>query len=673
MCQICAEYRPFDPDCAYEPLRAVVVEAADAAANTSTPYTISVGDAFSGNLSFIGDRDWVRISLNQNDTYSVSLAAAGAGAGTLGDAYLRVYDGSGNLLWEDDDSGPGLDSLLQFTAEYTGVYYLEAASFGDSRSGTYRLSVTGPAAPGEQTLVDETVVRDMARFLTHGYWTSVGGESHSFAPGTIRVNLTGLTAEGQQLARWAMEAWEMYANLTFVEVTRSAQITFQHTESGAFARSQWSNGITQTATVNVSLDWIASYGTLLGSYGFGTYIHELGHALGLGHQGPYNGSARFGSDAIFALDSWQMSAMSYFDQVENTNINATRAYYATPQMVDIFAIQQLYGAAGTGTATAGNTIYGFNSNLNTYLGTLSRLLVGQGNPAGVYSGDAVAITLYDAGGNDLLDLSPLTTGMRIDLTPGSFSDVNGGVGNLGIALGTVIENVASGAGNDHITGNMARNLVNAGAGNDTVLAGDGADTVYGGLGDDTLEGGAGSDRLYGEAGNDLLKGDAGNDRLFGGKGRDTLHGGSGDDRLIGGQGADLLYGDGGNDLLFGGDGNDTLYGGSGRDTLYGDAGQDQLYGGAGADVFVWLSASDSLPTNSGRDTVHDFESGLDRLDISALADNLAFVASARGVAGQVWFNARASRLVVDLDGDNAADFQVQFSDGTLVLAADLIL
>ena len=46
------------------------------------------------------------------------------------------------------------------------------------------------------------------------------------------------------------------------------------------------------ATVHISSNWSGGAATGNYSYFFQTYVHETGHALGLGHQGPYNGSAK---------------------------------------------------------------------------------------------------------------------------------------------------------------------------------------------------------------------------------------------------------------------------------------------------------------------------------------------------------------------------------------------
>ena len=57
-------------------------------------------------------------------------------------------------------------------------------------------------------------------------------------------------------------------------------------------------------------------------------------------------------------------------------------------------------------------------------------------------------------------------------------------------------------------------------------------------------------------------------------------------------------------------GNDRLIGSNGAETLYDDLGNDNLYGRGGADVFEFAA-------DGATDSIKDFESGVDRIDISA--------------------------------------------------------
>ena len=61
---------------------------------------------------------------------------------------------------------------------------------------------------------------------------------------------------------------------------------------------------------------------------------------------------------------------------------------------------------------------------------------------------------------------------------------------------------------------------------------------------------------------------------------------------------------------------ENLRGTAFADTLVGGGGGDILYGLGGADVFRYNSTADSNP--SGQDTIQDFQTGLDRIDISAI-------------------------------------------------------
>lgn len=96
---------------------------------------------------------------------------------------------------------------------------------------------------------------------------------------------------------------------------------------------------------------------------------------------------------------------------------------------------------------------------------------------------------------------------------------------------------------------------------------------------------------------------------------DYIYGRDGDDRIFGLEGDDYLFGENGNDTLLGHQGNDTLDGGAGNDTLWGHGGNDILTGGAGSDTFSWGRTSGDLHLN-GTDTVTDFETGVDKINLS---------------------------------------------------------
>ena len=242
-----------------------------------------------------------------------------------------------------------------------------------------------------------------------------------------------------------------------------------------------SAGITTSATINISSDWITTDGgandgkTGIDSYGYQTYLHEIGHALGLGHQGPYNGSASYSTGAAYANDTWQYSLMSYFSQ-PNYDGGSYR-YVITPQMADIYAVQSIYGAASTRT---GDTTYGFNNTAGSIFNFSS------------YS-PAPALTIYDAGGNDTLDCSGYSANQTIDLHAGAFSSVGGLVHNFGIATSTIIEKAIGGSGGDTLIANDLGCSLDGRGGNDTLTGGAGNDRLIGGTGRDTMTGNGGID------------------------------------------------------------------------------------------------------------------------------------------------------------------------------------
>ena len=328
----------------------------------------------------------------------------------------------------------------------------------DAASGTTAsASITQPVAS----------IGQLADYLVNGYWEDKGTVAHHWDSNTITYNFGNLSASEQTIAANALSLWHDVANITFVQTTGTADINFNHngTMTASTGGSWFSNGQMVSATVDISTDWVNTYGTGYGSYSYQTYIHEIGHSLGLGHQGPYNGSASYGTGNIYANDTWQYSVMSYFAQ-SNFDGSSYR-FVMTPQMADIFAITSIYGESTT--TRTGDTVYGFHSNAGSMFNFSSY-------------GTAPAMTLYDNGGCDTLDCSGYSQSEVIDLTPGAFCSVGGLVHNIAIYTNTIIENAVGGQGSDTIVGNAANNSFTGGGGNDSINGGDSTDiAIYSGV------------------------------------------------------------------------------------------------------------------------------------------------------------------------------------------------
>ncbi len=322
------------------------------------------------------------------------------------------------------------------------------------------------------------------------------------------------------LARNALNTWANVANIKFTPVSDSPDI-------GIFSAilNLGSKGKTIAyPTLIPPFDSIFLAGTFInkdttnpGTFGsqqevFDTYIHELGHALGLDH--PLHGEG----DAPGYNKS--MTVMSYAPARVTTDAGGATTNIAqgviTPMILDIAAVQSMYGVNTT--HNAGNTVYEISTSDVVAQDTVGNTVTTEVYQNLAPTSSGVAMTLWDASANgaatdEFKVADGVNTDVHIDLRAGflNSNDVDGEVGGY-VSAGVsapqqfytqvgntyvflpyvntgrgVIENATGGGGNDHIYGNDVGNVLEGGGGNDTISGNGGNDTLEGGAGNDTYE------------------------------------------------------------------------------------------------------------------------------------------------------------------------------------------
>ena len=115
----------------------------DYPADTATTGMVAVGGTATGEIDRAGDRDWFAVTLEAGTRYRVDLKGSRTADDTLDDPYLRgIHDVDGNLIHGtgDDDGGYLHNSLVYYTPDAGGTYYISAGGYG-RETGTYELSV----------------------------------------------------------------------------------------------------------------------------------------------------------------------------------------------------------------------------------------------------------------------------------------------------------------------------------------------------------------------------------------------------------------------------------------------------------------------------------------------------------------------------------------------------
>jgi serralysin len=511
--------------------------------------------------------------------------------------------------------------------------------------------------------------------LTFSFPTSGSYYGSSYGSSENTTGFGAFSSTQKEAARKALAMYAAVSNLSFSEVAETSsthgdlRFAMSNKPSTAWAYLPSTAAEGGDSWFNKSGGYYTS--PIKGNYAFMTFMHEIGHALGLEH-------AHEGNVMPTSRDSMEYTVMSYRSYVGGSTTsgytNESWGYAQSLMMYDIAAIQRMYGANFS--TNSGSTVYKWSPTT----GEMFINGVGQGAPGG----NQIFLTVWDGGGNDTFDFSNYGDNLNIDLRPGYWSTTssaqlaklhyNGSevaVGNIANALlyndnpRSLIENATGGTGNDKLVGNQAANTLRGGAGNDHLIGHEGNDRLFGGAGADRMDGGAGDDRAeYADARSgvrvdldrpDTNTGIAAGDTLIS---VEHLFGSKYDDNLRGNSEDNTLYGRGGNDSLVGRGGNDLLIGGPGADLLH---------GGGGADIFDFNYVSESTP--KAQDTIRDFRHGVDRIDLRSIDANVkvggnqgfSFIggSSFGEKAGQLRFGGGV--LSGDVDGDGIADFQVAVS------------
>jgi Ca2+-binding RTX toxin-like protein len=682
---------------------------------------LAIGGSDTGVINTGGDRDGFAVELIAGQSYVFTLTATGASP--LTDPFLELYGSGGVVLAIDDDGGPGRNSVLRFTAQETGTYYINAMAWDafDPADGpptiTGDYTITADIGPPQNPL--DTIDFGFTLPSTNiSVYFATGGETFNDTTASRSWAANEITA-----AMAAMATFSAVTSLTFTQVLSSVGATFimslaelEPNVLGQFS-STGTGGFGVFDPTNSS--WSAAQ-LLPGGEGFVTIMHEVGHGLGMAHPHDNGGfdpddsseimegvTTAFDDGGTYGLNTGYATIMTY---------NTTNEL--TPGTFDIALMQQKYGVNTT--TNSGDNVY-----------TIPTISVGAGSPAVIWDTGGIDTISFGGTGDARIDLRTAT--LRNELEGAGFQSVARGsngaeIKGFVIAHGVVIENATGGGGVDVLTGNAAANVLTGNDGNDSLKGLEGADTLLGGGGtdfiqydldpagisvnlltqiaidgwgttdtlgsiesvegsrfNDTIIGGTGGplgvSNLSGGDGDDYIEdnstiqadlaGGAGNDRIIGGVVRAFISGGFGDDYLTGG--------DGGNFFIDGGDGNDLVSGGARDETLYGgstnDTGIDTVtYENATAGVVVSLAITIQQNTiGAGVDVIQGFEN----LTGSAFNDNLTGDAFNNVITGGAGADAMAGGLgddlyLVDDAGDTIFELENEGSDRVLTSVTYLL-
>ncbi len=427
--------------------------------------------------------------------------------------------------------------------------------------------------------------------------------------------------------------------------------------------------VTETSTLSTEIDSVNSSI----SYTLGTNLENLtligtaainGTGNGLDNTLTGNSAVNiltggFGNDVYFVNNIGDVVTETSTLATEIDSVNSSVSYTLGTN-VESLTLTGTTAINGTGNAL--NNVLTGNAAANTLKGGTGadKLIGGLGND----------IYVVDDAGDVVTETSILAT--EIDRVNSSITySLKANVENLTLT-GTTAINGTGNALNNVLTGNAAANTLNGGSGADKLIGGLGNDVyIVDDAGDVVSETSTLTteiDRVNSSVSHALI---ANVENL-------TLTGTA----AINGTGNKL------HNVLTGNSGANTLKGGGGNDSLIGGLGKDNLTGGLGADKFKFNAIAETGITVSTSDIIVDFSHGQgDKIDLSAIdADtvsvgNNAFFTPTVGAIfsgvfanpGELYFDQTAHILYGNNDEDSAADFSIQLTGVSSLVAPDFVL
>jgi serralysin len=412
-----------------------------------------------------------------------------------------------------DDSATVTFDGLQSTVNFNNSFTISAAESAPSEATPYSDSVVSTVSLSGLNHIDSLIdgqkwggATGTGANLTYSFGESnTSWYAFSVYPqpdGQPWNGFSPFTETQKNATRNALATWSEIANLQFTEVTDDLEavagdLRFARTDKLASDKKahkdpnddihpmNTAEAYTPSTSPIAGDVWFSNSSTYdtdtKGTYGYATFMHEIGHALGLKHPHATGADETGGSGVVadLSIDTTHNTVMSYRSYFEQPLTGYTQGSYSTsPLLNDIAAIQHIYGANMS--TRSGDTVYSWAPNQQIFE------------------------AIWDAGGTDTIDWSNQTSAARINLGAGQWSELGPAYWNgqawesqtLAISYNVTLENANGGSGDDTILGNDVGNVLVGGDGNDTLTGGAGADIFafnYLSDGIDTI-----TDFLYGQ-------------------------------------------------------------------------------------------------------------------------------------------------------------------------------